>query len=304
MSVLTPLVCLLLGPSHYPVDVAEGPQGERYVADRDLPGIWRLSPSGEATELYRAGSGFAAPLRAIRAVAVDKQGRLWASDTGTRAVYRFDSPGGDGPHEPQRIAEGLRTPIGLAIDDEGIAFVADLGANCIWQVRDGAAATRYVELRAPVGLCVEPSGSLLVVTRATPQLVRVSRGATPEITPLVEGTPFRFPHDVAVAKWAAAGPDPNPTRQQGAATVDAAPDRPTSGAAGGVRPEILVSDGYARSIWRVAGEGAPQPWSQGEPWGNPVGLGWGADGLLVADPRAPGVFVVDRQAVARRLDGQ
>ena len=74
---------------NYPLAVAAADDGTLYIADRYLPGVWKVT-NGK-TEVYFQGSKkFRTPLNAVRCVAIDKQGRLLAGDSATREVYRFD----------------------------------------------------------------------------------------------------------------------------------------------------------------------------------------------------------------------
>ena len=73
----------------YPLSIAVHRSGAVYLADRNLPGVWRIE--GERLGLFFRGSKkFRTPLNAIRCVAFDGDGKLLAGDTATRDIYRFD----------------------------------------------------------------------------------------------------------------------------------------------------------------------------------------------------------------------
>jgi hypothetical protein len=56
-----------------------------------------------------------------------------------------------------------------------------------------------------------------------------------------------------------------------------------------------VCDGFAKTIWKIAKGGEPEAWAQGKPFVNPVGMAMHGDRILVVDPRAAGVFEIDRE---------
>ena len=76
----------------YPLSIAVTNSGVIYLADRNLPGVWKLE--GEKLTLFFEGSRkFRTPLNAIRCLAIDQEGKLLAGDSSTRDVYRFDDAG-------------------------------------------------------------------------------------------------------------------------------------------------------------------------------------------------------------------
>ena len=94
------LVCFLLlatvstgaAEPQYLISIAVTESGTIYLADRNLPGVWKLE--NEKLSLFFQGSKtFRTPLNAIRCVALDKDGKLLAGDGATRDIYRFDDSG-------------------------------------------------------------------------------------------------------------------------------------------------------------------------------------------------------------------
>jgi len=55
----------------------------------------------------------------------------------------------------------------------------------------------------------------------------------------------------------------------------------------------VVSDGYEKTLWKVTPDGKTEKWVSGEPFKNPVGIALQGKNILVADPHAKTVFVVD-----------
>ncbi|MFM9068734.1 MAG: hypothetical protein ACKOUR_15600, partial [Planctomycetota bacterium] len=76
----------------YPLAVAASATGPIYLADRNLPGIWKVE--GDKLSLFfQASKKFRTPLNAVRCLTLDRQGKLLAGDSATRDIYRFDEQG-------------------------------------------------------------------------------------------------------------------------------------------------------------------------------------------------------------------
>ncbi len=240
----------------YPISIAVHPSGPVYLADRNLPGVWRLE--GERLSLFhQASKKFRTPLNAIRCVAVDREGKLLAGDSATCDVYRFDESGKPRPLTAQGKPYGqIGIPMAIVADAQGDLLVSDLETQRIVKVpKAGGKAEPLVALPAPRGLCYDSQKRLWAISGRT--LVRVS--ATGEKETVVGDGVFRFPHTVMV-------------EEDGTA---------------------FVCDGAAKTIWKVAPGAKPQPWVRGEPLDNPVGLARQQGKLLVVDPRAKAVFEID-----------
>jgi len=238
----------------YPLDVAATDAGLLYVADRNLPGVWKIE-NGELSQYFTGSKKFRTPLNAIRCVTIDGDGHLLAGDSSTREVYRF----GD-DNQPAALTDGgIGIPMGIAVTKSGELWVSDLELHRIWKVPGGGGKPEVLaEVPAPRGVCLGPDGRLLVVSHGKEsQLVRVA--ADGKVEPVVEGRPFEFPHDVAVSADGTA----------------------------------YVSDGYAKAIWKVPAGAKPEKWVSGDPFVNPVGLTMRGENLLVVDPRANAVFQID-----------
>ena len=111
----------------YPALLARDPEsGTVYIADRDLPGIWRLV-DGKLEIYFQATKQQGSPLRAIGCLAVDRQGRLLAGDSSTRDVYRFDAGGVPQPLTGNNGKGQIGLPSGIAVSSNGDIFVSDLG---------------------------------------------------------------------------------------------------------------------------------------------------------------------------------
>jgi len=255
----------------YPLSIAADESGTLFLADRNLPGVWRLE--GDRLSLSFQGSKkIRTPLSAIRCVAVDRQNRLLAGDSSTCDVYRFDEDGEPQPLTGQGQGLGLiRIPMDIVVDAEGKLLISDLETHRIVQVpSEGGRVDEFASIPAPRGLFYDSQRRLWVISGR--KLVRVS--ADGETETIVDDGVFWYPHTVVVSEAGVA----------------------------------YVCDGYAKAIWRVTPGGKAEKWVSGGPLAHPVGMALHGDKLFVADPRARAVFEIDangnvKQRVAK-LSGQ
>ncbi|GAB4160109.1 MAG: hypothetical protein Tsb009_37420 [Planctomycetaceae bacterium] len=236
----------------YPISVASTPDGAIYVADRNLPGIWKIV-NGKTTLFHQASKKFRTPLNAIRCLAVDSKGNLLAGDSATREIYRFGKDG-----KPVPLTKGfIGIPMSIAADGKGQLYVADLETQRIWKVAEaGGEPKEFAVISGPRGVAVDSQGNIWVVNATGNPLIRYSPAGKAE--PVVKERAFKFPHNVV---------------------IDA-------------KGTAYVSDGYAKTVWKISADGKPEKWISGKPFVNPVGLAWKGKALLVVDPRANAVFSV------------
>ncbi len=252
------------GALEYPLAVAVGPPGRVFIADRNLPGVWRLDQD-RLEVYYQASKQQRTPLSAIRCLAVDRDGRLLAGDSSTREVYRFDETGKPRPlTSPGRPPGRIRIPSGIAVDARGDILAADLETNRVVKIpAEGGAAAEFAAVASPRGIAIDREERLWVISGR--RLARIGPGGGTQI--IVEEGVFQYPNAVAIGGDGA----------------------------------VYVSDGWGRAIWRIADDGKPEKWAAGEPLDNPVGIAFEGDKLLVADPRAKAVFDVDTEGkISRR----
>ena len=226
-----------------------GADGAIYVADIEAAALLRWGGTG--FELVAQGEGLPrTPLFGIRHIAPDADGTVLASDPATMALYRI-SAGGEITAIPDDDA--FVTPWGIAIDPSGGILAVDRVTQRLRRV--GADSIEdLATIRAPRAILAESDGSLHVLTDRN--VLRMENG---DGQPLVQSSPFEFPHDFARA-----------------------PD-------GG----FFVTDGYARCIWKISPEGRVSVHARGEPLVSPQGIAVTADGdLLVADAHARTIFRV------------
>ena len=237
----------------YPLGLAVTESSAFFVADRNLPGVWRADGT-DLSLFFKGSKRFRTPLNAVRCLAIDSSGNLLAGDSATREVYRFDENG-----KPVPLTDGgIGIPMGIAVDSKGQILVSDLELHRIWRVpKEGGKPELVAEVPAPRGLCIDSEDHLWVVSHGKNQLIRIAPDGT--IKTVVEGRPFQFPHTVVL----------------------------------GTDNTAYVCDGYAKAVWTVASGGKPKKWASGDPLINPVGLAWQGESLLVVDPHAKPVFQVD-----------
>ncbi len=245
----------------YPLAVASAAEGPLYLADRDLPGVWKIA-DGKLSLFFQASKKFRTPLNAVRCLALDADGKLLAGDSSTRDVYRFNDAG-----QPVPLTKGgIGIPMAIAVKKNGDLVVADLELHLLWSVpAAGGSATKLAEVPAPRGVAVDSADRVWVVSHGADQVLRLKPDGAVET--VVKGRPFQFPHQIVVA-------DDN---------------------------TAFVTDGYAKTVWKVVEGAEPQKWCSGDPLVNPVGIARRGDRWLVADPRAKAVFQVDAAGKIERL---
>jgi len=240
----------------YPLDILEVDEKTAYVADRNLPGVWKIT-DGKAEIYFQGSKKFRTPLNAIRCLAFDEKGKLLAGDSSTREIYRFDENG-----KPVPLTDGgIGIPMAMAVAESGEIYVADLELHRIWKVPSaGGKPEEVAVLAAPRGMTIDSTGKLWIVSHGPNHVLKLNP-ADGKVETVVEGTPFQFGHDIVLK------------------------DDKTA----------FVVDGYAKTVWKIEAGQKPVEFAKGEPFKNPVGLSLSKDGLLVADPHKKTIYRVSDQ---------
>jgi sugar lactone lactonase YvrE len=236
-----------------PLAVAAAADGTLYVADGQLPGIWKIA-AGKRTTYFAADKKFRTPLNSVRCLAVDGNGMLLAGDSATRDVYRFDES-----NKPVPLTAGkIGIPMGIAVDKKGDILVTDLETHRIMKVpAAGGEPAKVVDVPAPQSLAVDVQDRIWVVSRSPKQLYRISPDGKAE--PFLAEQPMAFPHGIALDSKGVA----------------------------------CVSDGYGKAIWKIDESAKASKWAEGAPFVNPMGIALHGETLFVADSRAKQIFQVD-----------
>jgi sugar lactone lactonase YvrE len=245
----------------YPLAVIADAKGTVYVADRDLPGVWKFA-DGQLTIYFQGSKKFRTPLNAVRCLALDKDGKLLAGDSATREVYRFDDAA-----QPQPLTKGnVGIPMCLAVAVDGAIYASDLEIQHLVKIPAGGGEPALVAAVPAVrGMAFDKEGRLWAARQDNGSVVRFS--ADFQQQEVVAPPQFQFSHHLVFS---------------GDGTA-------------------YVADGYAKTIWKLAGtqlqpllQGDPLKNPVGLAWSEP-------HGLLVADPHQKAVYRVSADGKAERL---
>jgi len=239
----------------YPLAVIATPEGIVFVADRNLPGIWKVE-NGAKSLYFQGSKEFRTPLCAVRCLAIDHQGKLLAGDSATREVYRFDDAG-----QPQPLTKGwIGIPMAIAVAPDGTIYTADIELHRIWKMpaEGSEMPTEFAVINSPRGLTLDPEGNLWVLSTSSKdgQIQKVTPDG--KVEPLIKDHPFNLPHNIV---------------------------RMDDGT-------FFVTDNYEHAVWKVAADGKPEKFVSGPPLDRPVGLCRSGENLLVADPHIRTIFTL------------
>jgi sugar lactone lactonase YvrE len=187
-------------------------------------------------------------------LAIGADGTLFAGDSSTREVYKFDAEG-----KPQPLTKGyIGIPMGIVIDSKGDLFVADLERTAVFKVpTSNGEVTEFVKCSAPRGIAIDGKDRIWILANVNDSLVRYSPDKSAEI--IVKGTPFEFPNQLVLDD----------------------------------EENAYLCDGYAKAVWKVKVGSEPEKLISGEPLKNPVGITRDGGNLIVADPHLKSLFSID-----------
>ena len=247
----------------YPIDVAVGPNDEIYVADLKLPGIWKIV-EGKPEIFFQGSKTFRTPLNAVRCLAVDNDGTVFAGDSSTREVYAFDAD-----RKPVPLTDGF---VGIASDlivDGEDMIVSDLETQRIWKFpKTGGEPVEFAVIAAVRGLAKDGDDSIIAVTTLENPIQRFSAEGKRET--VISGRPFEMPHHCAIID------DEIYVADNYASTIWKA---------------------------KLKTDATPEAFKKGEPLNRPVGLCRYKDGFLVADPHAKTIFEITESGEISVLAG-
>ena len=261
----------------YPLGVAKDKEGRVLLADRTFHGVLALK-DGQLTPLYQGSNKFRTPLNAVYPIHAAADGTIYVGDSATREVYALSPDGkltaltsgrgSDVPKEEYHPGK-IGLPTQIATNSQGDIFATDLELQRVWKIpKGGGEPAEFAVLAGPRGVAVDAEGNVLILTSQAPQLRRFAPDGK-QTQVVVADLKFEFPHQVIV--------------------------RPDG--------EALVSDGYAKTIWKVSKDGVVEKLFSGDPLVNPVGVAFSGEGesILVIDPRAPGLFEIQKTGEIKKL---
>ncbi|WP_416483225.1 RICIN domain-containing protein [Streptomyces sp. CL12] len=194
-----------------PIGIAMDRTGTLYVADYGGHRVRRITTDGKISTVAGTGSGTfggdggpatSAQLKNPCGVAVDKEGNLYIADSENYRVRKVTVDGkistvvgagtsttsGDGG---PATAARLNRPTGVAVDDDGVLYIADYSGHRIRRITtdgristvagtgsanfggDGGPATS-AQLRNPYGVTVDGEGNLYIADRGNHRIRKVT----------------------------------------------------------------------------------------------------------------------------------
>jgi len=195
-----------------PYGLAFDARGNLYIADLGNSRVRRVAANGNISTIAGGGSipaggvnegsvATAVALAAPRNVAIEPGGGLYISDFNAHRVYLL-SPGGSlttaagtgvaglgGDGGAGQFAR-LAFPTALAVDRDGVLYIADSGNHLIRKVTRGVIGS-MVRSGTPTGLALDGAGTLYVADRSAGQIVRyTSAGAVTTLSVLARDVAF------------------------------------------------------------------------------------------------------------------
>ncbi len=170
----------------YPIDIAVGSEGQLFVADLKLPGLWQVQ-NDSIQVVLRGEKTYGTPLNAIRCVTVDQHGTVFVGDSATREIYRCDEQ-----WQLKPLTDGsIGIPLDIIAAGEDL-FAVDAESQTIWRVfKDGNPPQRIAKVDGIRGLAEGLEENLICLTsRGNPIRSLTYSGELKEIDCGVE---FEFP---------------------------------------------------------------------------------------------------------------
>jgi len=168
-----------------PFALAFDANGDLFVADNGVPDVVEIANTGttgafvagtQTTVITSSTTFGGAALKDAEALAVGPRGTLYISDTGNERVVFFNPVNGTSGVTLATAANGLKNPMGIAVDSSSNLYVADSTLNQVVIVSSAGAVstvTLPASVTEAVGVAVEPSGGIIVADNASPNIVRI-----------------------------------------------------------------------------------------------------------------------------------
>ena len=254
-----PPVATESAPWQSPLDIAISHDGSYYLADRKLPGIWRVK-DGQTTTFYKGPTNPKAPMGMIRSLFVAADGKLFASDAATKDVYSVSPSGEIKPLA--RNSVGISNSISVV---DHTVYVADIEQQKVWRFpTDGLGIAQQPTLFADVPGCrslyVDELGFIWVVSTIQPQLRKYTGDG--KFDPVFENVVFEFPQQIYVT----------------------------------IEGTAYITDSAAKTVWRVERGSQPEKWLTDPHLQAPTRIVPQGDHFLISDAKANSVFRVSQDA--------
>ncbi|HUI46112.1 MAG TPA: hypothetical protein VL122_09055, partial [Nitrospirota bacterium] len=196
-----------------PTSVTVDMNGNIYISDSGNNVIKRIDCTKVVTVIagnghpgYSGDGGQAtsATFKLPSYIYLDKSGNMYVADSGNNVVRRIDANGivttiaGEASNKPGYYGDGgpatkasLNNPTGVAVDANGLVYIADSGNNCVRMVDakgtittiagngnagssgDGGAAVS-AKLHDPTSVSVDPSGNLIITDSGNNKIREIS----------------------------------------------------------------------------------------------------------------------------------
>jgi len=169
-----------------------GTEGTIFVADRNLPGIWKFADEQWSIFFFVGTKQFRTPLNAVRCLG-DRPSRIAAgrATSATREIYRFDVSG-----RPQPLTSGrIGIPMALAVAKDGTIFASNLENSPSGQKSLPMAASRRMSQSFPpsAGWPSMRKDALIAVCHGRNSVVRLSADGKRGGRSWSKASHFRFP---------------------------------------------------------------------------------------------------------------
>jgi sugar lactone lactonase YvrE len=304
----------------YLVSIAATESGTIYLADVNLPGVWKLE-NEKLTLLFEGSKTFRTPLNRIRCVAIDSDGKLLAGDSATRDIYRFDDSGkpvgltqksGPAAATPEKAApppatgkdaekpaaeknEDKKSDTAFAEAEQDTKKAEDAEKKSTEKTAP-AARKPFVhgEIGIPMDIAVDKAGDIFVSDLELHRIVKVAKAGGPAKEFAKVQAPRGLCMDADQNLWVISGRKlvkVSPAGEQTTVVEDGTFNYPHTVAVAADKT-AYVCDGYEKCIWKVPTGAKPEKLVSGEPFINPVGMRLAGEKLYVVDPRAKAVFQI------------
>ncbi|MGQ0552439.1 MAG: Vgb family protein [Planctomycetota bacterium] len=149
-----------------------GNDGNFYVPDRGWPALMKLTPAGEVS-FFSVGGNWIKPVTIIPSL--DDRAFV-VSDMGASKILRVEYDGSQTVMHDQASTNGLLNwPDGMAFDDAGNLYVANLGDNKLIKIDPQGQASVFSDsplLSEPGGITIDGAGNLFAANYATHSITR------------------------------------------------------------------------------------------------------------------------------------